>query len=459
MNERTASALVMASVPSVSRGKSLRPTNSNKRKPNSKSSSPPPSSQITRKRRRCLPLAKSKQPLTVAEPDVRIKNNFPGKLFLLVKSTHTQEDPILSWLVSPSQCKDNDTKKDSNATNKSNKKGLLSLVIWDKDRFLDDQSVRSSFPSQSTFRSFERQLNSWRFKRDHELEAELLKDPNLQDQNKIDIMPTKEGLRAFYHPCFQEGKPSLLQGVKRRPPGNGNKDIKESIVQSVSRSKSSPEDAKTKLPKHNTAAFKSVDRRSVPENARESTPNHRSASPCDTVDSSSSSSASKEDPEADEQNHQSSIRTDIILPSGACLRINQRIPDWAIPAQQAAIQYLYQKHSKMAKKTTSHNESYYRPSGSNSSTLQSNKAKAIEVSTKQVQEAKTSRKLASHAVETQFVFPRQPQADSFITTHDALGSLLQSHSKENNSTVDDDDGRFSDASEDEVSPPPPVDRN
>ena len=451
----------MTSVLTVSRGKSLRPTNSNKRKPNSKSSSPPPSSQITRKRRRCLPLsnatAKPKQPSTVVEPEVRIKNNFPGKLFLLVKSctsTHTQEDPILSWFVSPSQCKDNhiDTDADvnSDATNKSKKKGLLSLVIWDKDRFLDDQSVRSSFPSQSTFRSFERQLNSWRFKRDHELEAELLKDPNLQDQNKIDIMPTKEGLRAFYHPCFQEGNPSLLQGVKRRPPGNGNKDIKESIVQSVSRSKSSPEDAKTKLPKHNNTALKSVDRRAVPENARESSSNHRSASPCDTVDSSSSSNTSKGDPEADEQNHQSSIRTDIILPSGACLRINQRIPAWAIPAQQAAIQYLYQKHSKMAKKTTSNNERCYPPSGSNSSTLQSTKAKAEEVSTKQVQEAKTSRKLASHAVETQFVFPRQPQADSFSTTHDALGSLLQSHSKEINSTVDDDDGRFSDASEDEV---------
>ncbi len=442
--------------PTVSQGKSLRPT-TNKRKLNSSKSPPPPPSQITRKRRRCLPMSNSTSSLK--QPEVRIKNNFPGKLFLLVQSctsTHQQVDPILSWLVSPSHCKENDVDadadadadSDSNAPNPRTKEGLLSLVIWDKDRFLDDQLVKSSFASQSTFRSFERQLNSWQFKRDHELEAELLRDID-----KINKIPTKEGLRAFFHPCFQEGKPCLLQRVKRRPPGSGNKDIKESIVQSASRTKSSSENPKSKLRRHNVSTVKSLGKPSFPENARESTPNHRPASPCDTVDSSttnsSSSSYSNEDTEADEENHPSSIRTDIVLPSGACLRINQRIPAWAIPAQEAAIQYLYQKHSKIAEKSQS-NKVCHRPSGSNSTTLPDDTANAVEASTKKV-----------HAAEAQFAFPRQLQADSFLTSQDdALGSLLQSHRKENTVTLDvtsSDDGRFCDASEDEVSLTPPID--
>ncbi len=417
--------------PTQSRGKLLRPIK--KRKANSKSLSP---SQITRKRRRCLPISNStsvsKAKQTSKASSIRIKKFFPGKLFRLVESytasSHGKEDRILSWLSS--NCQEND------ASEKSNK--LLSLVIWDKGRFLQNQLVKSSFAFQSSFRSFERQLNSWGFKRDLELEEKLLKDCNRRERKQTNrLVPTKEGLRAFYHSCFQEKKPWLLQGVKRRPQRNRTNDTLESIVQSASGTNSSTGTTEARI-----SASKPSAKPSSTETANTDSPTStRSASPSDSSDSESSCFGSDDtEDENENENQPSSIRTDVVLPSGACLRINQRIPAWAIPAQQAAIRYLYQKHSKQSKTNKTCSSSSSEPSISNSTTLSDNKDNTIE----------------SSAAEIEFVFPRQAQAHPFATKQDVLGSLLQSLPRKSNGSPENDDtsdgdGRFCDASEDELS--------
>ena len=332
---------------------------------------------MTRKRRRSLPI--SQKP-----PESKATKHFPGKLFRLVesctlkssrssKNNQDKQDQILKWLPCPSEkhTSDNTFVISGNANNSNSnsnndkKEGLLSLVFWDKDRFMDHHLVKTSFATQSTFRSFERQLNSWGFKRDCCLEEVLLarQDSRSNSKNKkqksdynIPIIITKESLRAFHHPCFQQGKPGLLEGVKRRPSGSGNKDIKETIAQAASESR---QPATTKSTNHKEEYnYSPLTTRASPSDNLAALPKGRSA--CSRSNSTSLSLRNKEktDPETElgpvqkQQQKLSSIRTDIVLPSGACLRINQTIPDWAIPAQEAAIRYLYQKHSTTAKSTT-----------------------------------------------------------------------------------------------------------
>ena len=74
-----------------------------------------------------------------------------------------------------------------------------------------------------------------------------------------------------------------------------------------------------------------------------------------------------------------------------------------------------------------------------------------------MQQTKVSTKTAA---EIEFVFPRQAQAHPFATKQDVLGSLLQSLPRKSNGSPEnddtsDDDGRFCDASEDELSLTPP----
>lgn len=349
----------------VSRGKSLVPTNlpPKKRKP-----VPPPlpfaprqgqhATAQNRKRRRCLPRSNPTNGVSVSQAaapqmsdeEVPIKKFFPGKLFRLVESCsnrHTtgNEDSgdsidtaipenchgeIISW-IRCRQTKHNNHVNSTAATTTDDETsdgcGLYSLVVWDKDEFLESHLVKSSFPSQSTFRSFERQLNSWGFNRHYSLEEKLLKHKSSSNAEIDTTILTHDGLRAFHHPSFQNGRPDLLKDVKRRPPGKGNKNIKETI-------------RKTGITPI------------VPKNKRD-----RKPPPEPLVEDNEASVATEASSDGGDTESEDapSIRTDIILPSGVCLRINQRIPDWAIPAREAAVKYLYQKHSRMANRSSDEN--------------------------------------------------------------------------------------------------------
>ncbi len=376
----------------ISRGKSLVPTTKRK----SKDTGAPQG--ITRKRRRCLPLSKTA---------VRIKKNFPGKLFKLVESCTLSKDPILSWLAS----KNHAAKTHSN----TRRQKMQSLVVWDKDRFLDHHLVKTSFASQSTFRSFERQLNSWGFKRDHTLEDTLL--ANQQQITEEHIILTKESLRAFYHPGFQEGRPDFLQGVKRRPPGSGNKGIKQTIVAS-------------------NVANVATTTKTTAVTTKKKEEDHSAATSDDSSPSSGSSICSS--------THDESIRADICLPSGACLRINRRIPDWAIPAQEAAIQYLFQKHSgkQLHGKPLSKEHSQQATSVKYDERRRSRSRVPCDSDNQNSLASQEHPRLAKEQEVGLLAFSRQEPKYS-------LGSLLQSQRPPLNAEFSVDDDRFNDASEDD----------
>jgi hypothetical protein len=284
--------------------------------------------------------------------------NFPGKIFQLVESCSSSSSSsssstnhlyrkqrqgqrqgqhsgeILSWL--PSISDHNTSCRKANAaaaaalledstTNKQQQQNIskFSLVIWDKDQFMASNLVKdSSLASLSFFRSFERQLNTWGFKRNHCLEEQLLKhhlkrqtssynDNNNNNNNNTMRILSQETLRVFHHPLFQKGRPDLLEWIKRRQPGKGNKGIRETIKKKVVVASKDPPAVATEM--------------------------------ATLTDANGNGNTSDSDSEDGRDN--STSRLDLVLPSGVCLRINQRIPAWAIPAQEAAVKYLFQKHN------------------------------------------------------------------------------------------------------------------
>ena len=274
------------------------------------------------------------------------------------------------------------------------------LVIWDKDRFMASTLRKdSSLSSMSSFRSFERQLNLWGFERQFRHEKQLVNrnnecsnsnsngTTNTNDTRNTTIL-SRGTLRIFLHPLFQEGRPDLLPWIKRRSYEAGNKTLVETIQKIQNKTNQSNDDTTTTTtttnnytkfvpmvvaPKPGTDAttldlaassngatpFAIAIERTGSRNATD----HRNhldlnvhIAKHNTSDGDSNGdSDSWETNDANDTNHTANWndpnttgrRLDVTLPSGACVRINQRIPAWAIPAQEAAIEYLYQKHSSI----------------------------------------------------------------------------------------------------------------
>jgi len=480
----------------VSLGKSIRQTNlpPKKRTTRSSLSTLVPTSSNSRKRRRCLPLSKQPPPSSSAAAVLKppppndsaseialktnskeqksslkpapskdhpktkpteqtnnstptIKKNFPGKLYRLVDSCTppTGLDPwknhpqtvipqskkrILSWLVAFGM---------SAADDDNNCRGYA-LAIWDKEEFLQSSQTKEYFSSQSSFRSFERQLNSWGFKRQLELELRLL----ACQAGTNTLILTKDSLRVFFHPYFQPQQPSLLAEIKRRrQPGRG--------INNLSNIVALPGAATTPSSKQNVE----------------------------------SRVASNDHGQSEDHQQAPAIRTDVILPDGVCLRVNKAIPTWAIPAQESAVQYLYQKHSKsgptasalgtlaaaaadskpaavipFAKKPVSRPKS---PPSSQESIV-STSSRSVLLSEGESIESDSSSSSARSSKDTLVsdmtmedaelpgaVSRRIRDSAAFGDSEDRLGSLLQpqQHRLSQTTTDKDDEDQFCDASEDE----------
>jgi hypothetical protein len=134
--------------------------------------------------------------------------NFPNKLYQLLEFAHSQNlELIVSWR--------------SDGT---------SFSIKNEQDFMQQISPRF-FPNQSTFRSFERQLNVWGFTR--------LSSSSSSSSSKT---------RVFFHPYFHQGKRELCRRIHRVE----NKGSKKTIQGGITVSRTIPETLKI----HQQAALK-----------------------------------------------------------------------------------------------------------------------------------------------------------------------------------------------------------
>ena len=263
----------------------------------------------------------------------------------------------------------------------------------------------NSWGFQRQFRHEEQLLDAFHQKR----QAAYDMNRNNKEKNKYTTTNTtiqqvlnRDTLRIFFHPLFQEGRPDLLPWITRRSPGTGNKILMEAIQKTQHKKNQSNNNnntnTNTKLvpiavapepaAANNLAAnYKAasplaiapraaplavaIERTGANTNAylnhmtwnvnhanKANHTNHANVNHANANDSDGDSGDTNTTNDTNNNaNHASNIsrRLDVILPSGACLRINQRIPAWAIPAQEAAIEYLYQKHNIIDTTTTTNN--------------------------------------------------------------------------------------------------------
>jgi hypothetical protein len=106
--------------------------------------------------------------------------NFPNKLHKLLEYAHDQgSENIVSWTPDGT-----------------------SFCIHNSEAFMDELAPKF-FPSQSSFRSFERMVNIWGFVRP------LLKEFNL-------FQTTSKKTRLFHHPYFLRSQPKWCQHITRQ---------------------------------------------------------------------------------------------------------------------------------------------------------------------------------------------------------------------------------------------------